>query len=165
MERLPALNWGEILPESESMTDTRNGSPAVPYWIPVLILMLVPALAIGDPGNPKAYPRMGRIALVELGADFCAPCRVMKPVLVKLEKAYRGKADIVQIDVVEHRSAMSRFGVRAIPTLIFFDEDGKEVKRHLGIMEEAAIIRQLEQMGIAPPYNPQSNDGENRPTG
>lgn len=129
----------------------------------LVILMLLPALALGDSGNPKAYPRMGRISLVELGADFCAPCRVMKPVLVKLEKAYRGKADIVQIDVVEHRSAMSQFGVRAIPTLIFFDEDGKEVKRHLGIMEEAAIIRQLEQMGIVPPYIPQSNEGENSP--
>lgn len=46
--------------------------------------------------------------------------------LKKLEKAYSGKAAIVFIDVWEHREEAERFGIRAIPTQIFFDADGKE---------------------------------------
>ena len=114
------------------------------------VLLLAPAV-LSASADPNAFPRKGRVALVELGADFCAPCRIMKPVLLKLQKAYADRADIVQVDVVEHHGALAKFGVRAIPTLIFFDEDGEEVKRHLGVLEEKAIIRQLERMGVPPP--------------
>lgn len=121
------------------------------HVLTVVLCFLLPVISFAGSVDPKAVPRKGRVSLVELGADFCAPCRVMKPILAKLEKAYNGRADIVIVDVVEHRSALSKFKVRAIPTLIFFDEDGKEVKRHLGIMEEKTIIRELDRMGVPPP--------------
>ncbi|MFZ7125003.1 MAG: thioredoxin family protein [Desulfobacterales bacterium] len=101
--------------------------------------------------NIDGLPRKGRVSLIEFGADFCAPCRIMRPILEKLEKAYRGRADIVQIDVAAEQSALSRFGVRAIPTMLFFDEEGKEVRRVLGIMEEKAIVDQFGRMGVMPP--------------
>jgi len=66
----------------------------------------------------------------------------------KLEKNYRGKAAIVFIDVWKDKEPAKRFGIRAIPTQIFFNKEGKEVYRHTGFMGEADIVGQLKKMGV-----------------
>ena len=48
-----------------------------------------------------------------------------------------------------HRDQARRFAIRAIPTQIFFDAEGREVYRHLGFLDENSIIRQLQKMGVA----------------
>lgn len=93
-------------------------------------------------------PVKGMVTMIDLGAKSCIPCKMMAPILVKIEKAYKGKAAIVFIDVWEHREQIKRFGIKAIPTQIFFDEKGNEVYRHLGFMSEEDIITQLKKMGI-----------------
>jgi thioredoxin 1 len=102
-----------------------------------------PAQAVG------AVPVQGMVTMVDLGADSCVPCKMMAPILEKLEKAYRGKAAIVFIDVWKDKEPARRFGIRAIPTQIFFDKNGKEVHRHVGFMGEADIISQLKKMGVS----------------
>jgi thioredoxin 1 len=74
----------------------------------------------------------------------------MAPILKKMEKQYDGRAAIVFIDVWEHREQAQRFGIRAIPTQIFYDSDGKEVSRHVGFMSEADIIKTLNKLGVKP---------------
>jgi thioredoxin 1 len=95
-----------------------------------------------------AVPVKGMVTMVDLGADSCIPCKMMAPIIKKLEKAYRGKAAIVFIDVWKDKSPAKRFGIRAIPTQIFFDKEGKEVYRHTGFMGEADIVGQLKKMGV-----------------
>ena len=73
---------------------------------------------------------------------------MMAPILVKMEKQYENKATIVFIDVWKHNEQAKRFGIRAIPTQIFFNEDGKEIYRHVGFMDENAIVNQLKKMGV-----------------
>jgi len=94
-------------------------------------------------------PVKGMVTMVDLGADSCIPCKMMTPILTKLEKAYRGKAAIVFIDVWKDKEPARRFGIRAIPTQIFFDKSGKEVYRHTGFMGEADIVSQLKKMGVS----------------
>lgn len=91
-------------------------------------------------------PVKGNVTMIDLGAKKCIPCKMMAPIMVKLEKAYEGKADIVFIDVWENREQAPRFGIRGIPTQIFFDKDGKEVYRHTGFLDESSIINQLTKM-------------------
>ena len=86
--------------------------------------------------------------MIDLGADKCIPCKMMAPILAKMEKQYQGKAAIVFIDVWKHNEQAGRFGIRAIPTQIFFDQNGEEVFRHVGFMSEKAIINQLKKMGV-----------------
>ena len=93
-------------------------------------------------------PVQGMPTMVDLGANECIPCKMMVPVMKKVEKKYEGKAAIVFIDVWKNKEAAKRFGVRAIPTQIFFDEDGKEVHRHQGFMSEADIDRVFKKMGV-----------------
>ena len=93
-------------------------------------------------------PVKGMVTMVDLGATECVPCKMMAPILTKLKKVYEGRAAIVFIDVWKNREQAPRFGIRAIPTQIFYDADGREVSRHVGFMSEAAIVEQLTKMGV-----------------
>ena len=101
------------------------------------------------PQPPGHVPVKGMVTMVDLGADSCIPCKMMMPIITKLEKAYQGKAAIVFIDVWKDKEPAKRFGIRAIPTQIFFDKNGKEVYRHTGFMGEADIVSQLKKMGVS----------------
>ena len=107
-----------------------------------------PLLDTADAQDFKALPVKGMVTMIDLGAKKCVPCKMMAPILAKMEKQFEGKAAIVFIDVWEHNEQARRFGIRAIPTQIFYNETGKEVYRHVGFMDEAAIINQLKKMGV-----------------
>jgi thioredoxin 1 len=88
------------------------------------------------------------VTMVDLGAASCIPCKMMAPILQKLEKLYAGKAAIVFLDVwVDPKPAQS-FGIRIIPTQIFFNKKGEEVYRHEGFMSEEAIVTVLQKLGV-----------------
>lgn len=93
-------------------------------------------------------PRKGTVTMLDLGAELCLPCKMMAPIMVKLEKEYKGRADIIFIDVWKHPEQAKKFNIRAIPTQIFFDKDGKEVDRHVGFLKEGAIIGKLKYLGV-----------------
>ncbi len=96
-------------------------------------------------------PIKGRATMIDLGAKKCIPCKMMAPILVKLEKAYKGTADIVFIDVWENNKPAKRFKIKAIPTQIFFNEQGEEVFRHIGFFDEKSIVAQMTKMGVQEP--------------
>ena len=101
-----------------------------------------------ETGKARDIPVKGMVTMIDLGADSCIPCKMMAPILKKLEKKYDGKAAIVFIDVWQDRSQAKRFKIRAIPTQIFFNKEGKEVIRHIGFLGEKAIVQQLKKMGV-----------------
>ncbi|MFH0997546.1 MAG: thioredoxin domain-containing protein [Pseudomonadota bacterium] len=107
-------------------------------------LSLSPAQA----AEVKEIPAKGMVTMVDLGAKKCVPCKMMAPIMEKVEKDYQGKAVIHFYDVWEDREPATRFGIRGIPTQIFFDKDAKEVYRHVGFMSEADIVSQLTKMGV-----------------
>jgi len=90
----------------------------------------------------------GKPAVIDLGARTCIPCKKMAPILESLSALYRDKASVLFIDVHENEAATDRFRVQMIPTQIFFDGRGKEVKRHIGFMGKADIVRELKAAGL-----------------
>lgn len=86
--------------------------------------------------------------MLDLGATECIPCKMMAPILVELEKEYHGKAAIVFIDVWKHPNQAKKFGIKAIPTQIFFDQNGTEILRHTGFMDKKSIVEKLRQLGV-----------------
>jgi thioredoxin 1 len=86
--------------------------------------------------------------LVDLGAGKCIACKKMAPVLEEAKKLYGGKAEVVFIDVWENPNAGSQYGIRLIPTQIFFDREGKEVFRHEGFFPLEDIKKTFESMGV-----------------
>lgn len=97
----------------------------------------------------EGIPVKGMITMVDLGSDTCIPCKLMAPIMGKVEKKYRGKAVVILIDVRKNQEPIKRFGIRAIPTQIFFDKQGKEVYRHEGFMSEAEIDQVFQNMGVS----------------
>ena len=105
-----------------------------------LLLLALPVAA--------EVPVKGMVTMVDLGAKKCIPCKMMAPILVKLEKAYAGKAAVVFLDVWENPAPARYFGIRTIPTQIFFDKQGRETYRHEGFLGEEEIVRRLKDMGV-----------------
>ena len=93
-------------------------------------------------------PEKGVVTMLDLGAKKCIPCKMMAPIIEKLDKTYAGKASIVFIDVWKNNEQAGRFNIQGIPTQIFFNKDGKEVYRHTGFLDEESIIKQLTSMGV-----------------
>ena len=114
----------------------------------ICLFLSIPVLRIAGASEFNNLPVKGMVTMIDLGAKKCIPCKMMAPIMVKMEKVYKEKAAIVFIDVWEHREQASRFKIRAIPTQIFFDKNSKEVYRHVGFMSEKEIVSQLNKMGV-----------------
>lgn len=119
----------------------------------VLCGLLLAAVLTGPPvlfavAAAPEVPVNGMVTLIDLGAKKCIPCKLMAPILEKLEKVYAGKAAVIFFDVWEDPAPARRFGIRSIPTQIFFDKKGREVYRHEGFLSEEAIVRRLKDMGV-----------------
>ncbi len=98
---------------------------------------------------PEA-PVKGKVTMVDIGAKKCIPCKMMAPIMEELEKEYdkTGKAAIIFIDVWENKDQGKKFGIRSIPTQIFYDKNGNEFTRHEGFMDKKSIVAVLEKLGV-----------------
>lgn len=118
----------------------------------IAILVLAPFHSLlwsaePESGPPEA-PVKGMVTMVDIGAKECIPCRMMAPIMEELEKEYEGRAAILFIDVWKYRDQGRKYGVRSIPTQIFYDREGKEILRHEGFMHKKAIVAELEKLGV-----------------
>jgi thioredoxin 1 len=86
--------------------------------------------------------------LVDLGKGTCIPCKKMKPILDELKAEYQGKAIVRVIDLRDEPKEARKYGIRLIPTQIFFDAEGKEVFRHEGFMDKQSIKAKFAEMGV-----------------
>ena len=98
-------------------------------------------------------PTPGLVTMVDLGADKCIPCKMMAPIITELQKEFEGRASIIFIDVWKHRQQALRFGIRTIPTQIFYDKDGNEVWRHVGFMDKKSIKGAFKKLGVSKEAN------------
>lgn len=143
--------------ETQAQPITKHERELTIYWnfhIKFIFLAVISFFLFALPAHAQDFskiPEKGMVTMVDLGAKKCIPCKMMAPIMAKLEKAYRGKADIVFIDVWENRGQAPRFKISAIPTQIFFNEKGDEVWRHVGFLDEKSIVDQLTKMGVEKP--------------
>jgi thioredoxin 1 len=104
--------------------------------------------ADGEHGGGSRRQRLPR--LVDLGKGTCIPCKKMAPILEELRKEYEGRAAVDVIDLRDDPGAAGEYGIRLIPTQIFFDDEGNEVWRHEGFLAKQTIIDKLTEMGVEP---------------
>ncbi len=90
----------------------------------------------------------GRIVMLELGSVGCIPCEQMKPVMQKLRDSYKGKLDVIFIDVRKDHDMARRFAVYIIPVQVFLDRTGKEFHRHMGYYSYEEIVPVLKKAGL-----------------
>jgi thioredoxin 1 len=90
----------------------------------------------------------GKSVMLEIGSVGCISCEQMKPVMQKLRGAYKGKLEVIFIDVRQNNKLARRFGVHVIPTQVFLDKDGNEFHRHIGYYSFEEIVPVLKQSGL-----------------
>jgi thioredoxin 1 len=90
----------------------------------------------------------GKPTVADFGARTCIPCKKMAPILEELSRELKGKANVLFTDVWQDNKLGRQYRVQMIPTQIFFDGKGKEIKRHIGFMGKADILKELKALGM-----------------
>jgi len=84
------------------------------------------------------------LAVVDFWATWCAPCRMIAPVLDQLAGEFAGKAKVTKLDVDSNQATASRFQVRSIPTILFF-KDGALVDQVVGAVPKPQLEMKFRQ--------------------
>ncbi len=80
--------------------------------------------------------------LIDFYADWCAPCKMMPPILKELKNSMGDKIRIVKIDTEKNQALSTQLGIRSIPTLVVFQK-GKEVWRQAGVLQAHQLESQI----------------------
>ena len=94
--------------------------------------------------TPKNFQQQtkNKIVLVDFWATWCAPCRMMAPVLNEVASELSGSSHVGKVNIEQYQSLAQQFKVRNIPTLVLF-KDGKEINRFVGIKSKEYLLKEL----------------------
>ncbi len=128
--------------------------------IVVLLAVVVVAIVVMKNSGPSAPPAQAPVQaaglprLVDLGSTTCIPCKMMAPVLEELAREYAGRMRVEFINVQENPDAAKPYGIKLIPTQVFYDASGAEIDRNEGFISKEDILARFGAKGIlfaAPP--------------
>lgn len=95
--------------------------------------------------NVKNEINSGKLVVVDLWAEWCGPCRSITPSIEELATEYEGKAIIGKYNVDEENELSTEYGVRSIPTVLFF-KDGKLADKQVGASPKASIKAKIDAL-------------------
>jgi thioredoxin 1 len=91
------------------------------------------------------YQLKNKTVLVDFWAGWCAPCRMMAPVLNEVSDSLAGSAFVGKVDVEKYQSIAARYQIRNIPTMILF-KNGKEVNRLVGMRSKEFLVQEINKV-------------------
>lgn len=86
-----------------------------------------------------------KVTVIDFFATWCGPCQMLAPVIKELDQEYEGRVEFYKVDVDESQECAVRYGITAMPTLVFF-KDGQEVERQVGFLNKEEIKRILDDI-------------------
>ena len=102
------------------------------------------ALEITD-NNFKEILAEGSPVVIDFWAPWCGPCKMVGPIIDELAKEYEGKVIMGKCDVDENSDLPAEFGIRNIPTVLFF-KNGELVDKQVGAVGNPAFVEKVEKL-------------------
>ncbi len=101
------------------------------------------ALELTDKNCVEIVLKSDKPVLVDFWAEWCGPCRMIAPIVEELSKEFDGKAVIGKLDVDSNPEVSTKYGIRNIPTILFF-KDGEVVDKQVGAVPKNMLTSKLE---------------------
>ena len=102
------------------------------------------ALEVTD-ANFEELVNAGKPMVLDFWAEWCGPCRMVSPIIDELATEYEGKVTIGKMDVDNNNDVVAQFGIRNIPTVLFF-KAGKLVDIQVGAALKSAFVAKIDAL-------------------
>jgi len=102
------------------------------------------ALVITD-ANFEELLNSGKPMVLDFWAEWCGPCRMVGPIIDELATTYEGKVTIGKMDVDENNDVVGKYGIRNIPTVLFF-KGGEMVDKLVGATSKDKFVEKIEAL-------------------
>lgn len=100
------------------------------------------ALEVNDGNFEEVVIKSDKPVLVDFWAEWCGPCRMVSPIIEDISKEYSEKALVVKCDVDSSPGVAAKYGIRNIPTILFF-KDGKIADKQVGAVPKSTFVTKL----------------------
>jgi thioredoxin 1 len=101
------------------------------------------ALELTDANFEETVLKSDKPVLVDFWAEWCGPCRMITPLVEELSKDYEGKAVIGKLNVDNNPGVSAQFGIRNIPTILFF-KNGEIVDKQVGAVPKSVLAAKID---------------------
>ncbi|MFT4681441.1 MAG: thioredoxin 1 [Flavobacteriales bacterium] len=101
------------------------------------------ALEITDANFEELVMKSDKPVLLDFWAEWCGPCRMVGPIVEEISNDYDGKAVVGKVDVDSNPGISAKFGIRNIPTILFF-KNGEVVDKQVGAVPKAELAGKLD---------------------
>ena len=95
-------------------------------------------MIVFDENNFESVIASKKVALIDLWAAWCGPCRMLSPTVDDIAAEYEGRVEVAKCNVDDNEQIAEQFGVRSIPTLLFF-KDGQLAEKTVGLVSKQEI--------------------------
>lgn len=103
------------------------------------------ALELTDANFEELVIKSDKPVIVDLWAEWCGPCRMVGPVVEEMSHEYEGRAVIGKLDVDSNPGVTAKFGIRNIPTILFF-KNGEVADKQVGAVPKSTLVAKLEKL-------------------
>lgn len=99
-------------------------------------------IEITDSNFQEVVLNAGKPAVVDFWAEWCGPCRMLTPIVKELSTEFEGTVVVGKVDVDSNPGISAKYGIRNIPTLLFF-KDGQVVDKQVGVVPKGALVNKI----------------------
>ena len=102
------------------------------------------ALEFTDANFQSNVLESDKLSIIDFWAEWCGPCKMIGPLVEEIAEEYDGKAVIGKVNVDNNPNSSAKYGIRSIPTLLFF-KNGEVVDKQIGAVSKSALAKKLDE--------------------
>ena len=103
------------------------------------------ALEVTDANFEEVVLKSDKPVLVDFWAEWCGPCRMVGPIVNELAEEYKDQAVMTKLDVDSNPNTAAQFGIRNIPTILFF-KGGEVVDKQVGAVPKSVLAKKIDSL-------------------